>query len=61
MAAKRSLLRSDMHENRETSSPTASETGSPAGKGKSRNFRMNGGEESDGVVVCAEQRVAQEG
>lgn len=40
-----------MHENRETSSSTARQTGSPAGKGDSRTTGMNGGEESDGVVV----------
>ena len=39
-----------MHENRETS-PPAAEHSSPAGKGKCRNASMNGGEESDGVVV----------
>ena len=40
-----------MHENRETSSLTASKKGSPAGEGNSRNTGMNGGEESDGVEV----------
>jgi len=40
-----------MHENRETSSLAASNTGSPAGEGESRTSGMNGGEESDGVVV----------
>src|SRR6187431_2364471 len=40
-----------MHENRETSSSTVSKKGSPAGEGKSRNTGVNGGEESDGVVV----------
>ena len=40
-----------MHENRETSSLTASKKGSPAGEGDSRNTGMNGGEESDGVKV----------
>jgi group II intron reverse transcriptase/maturase len=40
-----------MHENRETSSLAASGTGSPAGKGNRRTTGMNGGEESDGVVV----------
>ena len=39
-----------MHENRETS-PLAVNYGSPAGKGQCRNPSMNGGEESDGVVV----------
>ena len=50
-----------MHENRETSSLTAPQGSSPAGKGQGREARMNGGEESDGVVVCAEQRIAHEG
>ena len=40
-----------MHENRETSSLTASNTGSPAGKGPGRNASAHGGEESDGVAV----------
>jgi hypothetical protein len=40
-----------MHENRETSSSTVSGRGSPAGEGNSRNTGVNGGEESDGVVV----------
>jgi RNA-directed DNA polymerase len=40
-----------MHENRETSSSTVGSRGSPAGEGDSRNTGMNGGEESDGVVV----------
>jgi group II intron reverse transcriptase/maturase len=40
-----------MHENRETSSSAARQTGSPAGEGDSRTTGMNGGEESDGVVV----------
>jgi group II intron reverse transcriptase/maturase len=40
-----------MHENRETSLPAASDRGSPAGEGRSRTTGMNGGEESDGVVV----------
>ena len=40
-----------MHENRETSSSTVSTKGSPAGEGDSRNTGVNGGEESDGVVV----------
>ena len=39
-----------MHENRETSSSAVS-NGSPAGEGLGRNTGMNGGEESDGVVV----------
>ena len=40
-----------MHENRETSSLSASSKGGPAGEGDSRNTGMNGGEESDGVEV----------
>jgi RNA-directed DNA polymerase len=40
-----------MHENRETSSLAASNSSSPAGKGASHTIGMNGGEESDGVVV----------
>ena len=50
-----------MHENRETSSLTAGITGSPAGEGLGHTSGVNGGEESDGGVVCAEQRVDQEG
>ena len=40
-----------MHENRETSLPTARDRGSPAGEDGSRKTGMHGGEESDGVVV----------
>jgi RNA-directed DNA polymerase len=40
-----------MHENRETSSLAARQRSSPAGEGDSRATGMNGGEESDGVVV----------
>jgi hypothetical protein len=40
-----------MHENRETSSLAASNTGSPAGKGDSRTPGMHGGEESDRAIV----------
>jgi RNA-directed DNA polymerase len=40
-----------MHENRETSSLAAPQGSSPAGEGGSRKTGMNGGEESDGVVV----------
>jgi hypothetical protein len=40
-----------MHENRETSSLAARKRSSPAGEGDSRETGMNGGEESDGVVV----------
>ena len=44
-----------MHENRETSSLTAKQAGSRAAQGQGRNVRMNGGEESDGVVVPMKQ------
>ena len=40
-----------MHENRETSPPTASKKGSPAGEGDCRKTGMNGGEESDGGII----------
>src|SRR5690242_15379552 len=40
-----------MLENRETSSLTGRRTASPAGEGGIRTSGMNGGEESDGVVV----------
>jgi hypothetical protein len=40
-----------MHANRETSSLTASDRGSPAGEDRSRTSGMNGGEESVGAVV----------
>jgi RNA-directed DNA polymerase len=40
-----------MHENRETSSLAARKRSSPAGEGDSRTTGMDGGEESDGVVV----------
>ena len=40
-----------MHENRETSSLAAPIQGSPAGEGDSRTSGMNGGEESDRVVL----------
>src|SRR5438132_12484658 len=40
-----------MHENRETSSPTARASGSPAGEGESRTSGTHGGEESDRAVV----------
>src|ERR1035437_5353084 len=36
-----------MHENRETSSPTARVSGSPAGEGESRTSGTHGSEESD--------------
>ena len=45
-----------MHENRETSSPTGKqEWTSLAGKGDSRTTGINGGEESDSVVVLMKQ------
>ena len=40
-----------MHENRETSSPTARVSGSPAGEGESRTSGTHGSEESDRAVV----------
>ena len=40
-----------MHENRETSSLTAKQSRSPAGKGSGHDTRMHGGEESDRIVV----------
>ena len=40
-----------MHENRETSSLAASSRGSPAGEGLGHTSGVNGGEESDGVVL----------
>ena len=44
-----------MHENRETSSLAASNTGSPVGEGPVRNPNTNGDEESDGVVIPVKQ------
>src|SRR3989442_7478085 len=40
-----------MHENRETPSPTVSESGSPAGEGESRTTGMHSSGEPDGAVV----------
>src|SRR5947207_15294059 len=40
-----------MHENRETPSPTVSESRSPAGEGESRTTGMHSSGESDGAVV----------
>src|ERR1039458_1134974 len=40
-----------MHENRETSSPAARASGSPAGEGESRTSDTHGSEESDRAVV----------
>ena len=40
-----------MHENRETSLPTARASGSPAGEGESRTSGTHGREESDRAVV----------
>ena len=51
-----------MHENRETSEmPEASLCDRPAGEGRSRTARVHVFEESYSGVVCAEQRVIQEG
>jgi hypothetical protein len=50
-----------MRENREISSLAARQRSSPAGKGDSRKASTNGGEKSDGVVVCAEQHIAHVG
>ncbi len=44
-----------MHEDRETSSLTDGQAGSPAGQGQGRTVRANGGEESDGVAVPMKQ------
>src|SRR5260370_40646160 len=40
-----------MHENRETPSPTVSESRSPAGEGESRTSGMHSSGESDGAIV----------
>ena len=51
-----------MHENRETSEMSeAIRCDRPAGEGNSRTARVYVFEESDLVVVCAEQRVDREG
>ena len=51
-----------MHENRETSElPAAQPDGRTAGEGSGRTARMYGSEESDSGIVCAEQRIVQEG
>jgi hypothetical protein len=51
-----------MHENRETSeTPEADPRDRPAGEGKSRTTRVHVFEESDSGIVCAEQRIVQEG
>jgi hypothetical protein len=49
-----------MHENRETSSAPVEQTGRSE-KALCRTADMYALEESDRCVVCAEQRVAQEG
>jgi hypothetical protein len=49
-----------MHENRETSRASI-ETVDRSAKAPSRNAGMHAMEESDCCVVCAEQRVVQEG
>ena len=49
-------------ENRETPSvPTVEEMAGRLDKPMSQESNMHAGGESDGCVVCAEQRVAQEG
>ena len=51
-----------MHENRETSeTPAAKASGRTAGEGLGHTPRMYVCEESDSGIVCAEQRVVQEG
>jgi hypothetical protein len=51
-----------MHENREASEmPVAVHGDRPAGEDRSRTPRMHVSEESDSGIVCAEQRVVQEG
>ena len=48
-----------MHENRETS--MVSERSDRSGKANSHNPDMHAAEESDRAIVCAEQRIVQEG
>ena len=48
-----------MHENREAS--VVSERSDRSGKARSRKPDMYAAEESDRAVVCAEQRIVQEG
>ena len=48
-----------MHENQETSVLAA--LGSPVREGIAPKLDMNGTEESESAVVCAEQRIAHEG
>ena len=51
-----------MHENRETSEiPEVVPHDRPVGEGVSRTAHKHVFEESDSGVVCAEQRVVQEG
>jgi hypothetical protein len=51
-----------MHENRETSEISVIEADHrTAGEGQGRIARMHIFEESDSGVVCAEQRIVQEG
>ena len=51
-----------MHENRESSGmPVGKVNGRPAGEGDSHTARMDVLEESERGIVCAEQRVVQEG
>jgi hypothetical protein len=49
-----------MHENRETS-VAPEESSGRSGKANGRTPDMHAAEESDSGVVCAEQRVVQEG
>jgi hypothetical protein len=54
--------RNIMHENRETWSASAAQSGGrPVGKGDSHETHRQAVQESDWGVVCAKQRVAQEG
>ena len=48
-----------MHENRETSVLAA--LSSPSQEGEKPKLGMNGTEESESAVVCAEQRIAHGG
>ena len=48
-----------MHENQETSDLAA--VSSPAQEGEKPKLDMNGTEESESAVVCAEQRIAHGG
>jgi hypothetical protein len=50
-----------MHENRETSETPAAQDSRTAGEGSGRTTRVHVSEESDRGIVCAEQRIVQEG